>query len=146
LEHAETALDRGRLRRYLRKLSEHADLQRRLVAVLGRDGSAGRPLPRADDDSANEPRVASHRDGRSRFDGVGRLTQVVAGKANSPRYALLDERGQVACYVTPTPGVNLRRYLNQEVGVNGTLGFNQEQGAAHVTARRIVSVDGSTLR
>jgi hypothetical protein len=95
---------------------------------------------------AAAPRTVSHRDGQSRFDGMGRLTQVISRDASSPRYALLDSRGQVVCYVTPTPGVNLRRYLNQDVGVNGTLGFAPEHGAAHVTARRIVSIDGSTLR
>ncbi|HEV3003159.1 MAG TPA: SH3 domain-containing protein, partial [Pirellulales bacterium] len=139
LERAQTPLDRGRLLRYKRKLSTCTDLQRRHVAVIGRVDSAVQL-------AADVPHAAPPRDRGSRFDGVGRLTQVVARDARSPRFALLDERGQVTCYVTPTPGVNLRRYLNQEVGVNGTLGFVPEQGAAHVTARRVVSVDGSTLR
>ncbi|HUY34713.1 MAG TPA: SH3 domain-containing protein [Pirellulales bacterium] len=145
LEHAETPLDRGRLRRFLRKLSEYTDLRRRHIAIIGPGGSSAHTLARVDHLAEGAPRAAARRDARSRFDGVGRLTQVVPRDALSPRYALLDERGQVTCYVTPTPGVNLRRYLNQEVGVNGTLGFIPEQGAAHVTARRVVSVDGPTL-
>ncbi|HVC97109.1 MAG TPA: SH3 domain-containing protein [Pirellulales bacterium] len=146
LERAETPLDRGRLRRYLRKLSEYSDLQWRHLAVMGPGGSAGRALARVDKAAEGAQRAVTRGDARARFDGVGRLTQVVSRDSHSPRYALLDNRGQVVCYVTPTPGVNLRRYLNQDVGVNGTLGFLQEQNATHVTARRVVSVEGPTLR
>jgi hypothetical protein len=137
-QRAQTSLDRGRLLRYKRKLSECTDLQRRHVAVIRPAAAIG--------ELAQAPQMASHRDGCSRFDGVGRLTQIVTRDARSPRYALLDDQGQVACYVTPTQGVNLRRYLNQEVGVNGTLGFVADHGAAHVTARRVVSVDRSMLK
>jgi hypothetical protein len=146
LERAETPLDRGRLRRFMRKLSEYSNLQWRHVAVMGPGGSAGRAQARVDKVAKSAPRAAARRDTRSQFDGVGRLTQVVSHDSHSPRYALLDERGQVVCYVTPTPGVNLKRYLNQDVGVNGTLGFLQEQNASHVTARRVVSVDGPMMR
>ena len=68
---------------------------------------------------------------------------MVSSKVGTPRYALLDETGEVRFYITPAPGVNLRNYLGQDVGVTGTLGFLPEQQRQHVTARRIIPLGDS---
>ena len=57
------------------------------------------------------PREAAPSDVDGRFDGVGQLTQVVSPKVRRPRYALVDDKGDVRCYVTPAPGVNVQNYL-----------------------------------
>lgn len=141
LARAETALDRGRIRRVLRKIDNFADIQQRHLAVMSpRGGGASSTLS-----SLDKTRTSG---GLSplRYDGVGRLTQLTTLDPRLPQFALVDARGQVAAYVSPAPGVNLRRYLNQEVGINGTLGYLPERQAQHLTAKRIVPVDRGSLR
>ena len=77
---------------------------------------------------------------------MGQLTQVVSPKVGAPRYALTDASGDVRCYVTPAPGVNLQNYLGQEVGVTGTRGYMPEQRATHVMARHVTPLEGSMFR
>lgn len=140
LARAETALDRGRIRRVLRKIDNFSDIQQRHLAVMNPRGGASSALPSLDKTRASG--------GLSplRYDGVGRLTQLTTLDPRLPQFALVDARGQVAAYVSPAPGVNLRRYLNQEVGINGTLGYLPERQAQHLTAKRIVPVDRGLLR
>jgi len=45
--------------------------------------------------------------------------QVYSSRANSPPYALTDDRGLTVAYVTPYPGVNLRNHLNSRIEVSG---------------------------
>lgn len=137
LRHAETAVERGRVRRVLRKIDSFADIQRRELQFAG--GSQG-PAP------ALQPAagLAHHRD--ARFDGVGRLTTVLTRQVGGPQFALVDNTGQVRCYVTPAPGVNLRQYLNQDVGVNGTLGYLPDLRTQHVTASHVSALDGGRWR
>ena len=75
-----------------------------------------------------------------RYDGVGRLTQLSSLDPRLPQYALVDAAGRVATYVAPAPGVNLRRYLNQDVGINGNFGYLPERQAQLLTAKRIVPI------
>ena len=79
-----------------------------------------------------------------RYDGTGTLTEVVSRKPGDPRFALLDDDGEVRYYVTPAPGVSLRTYVGRQVGVNGPLGYLPEAGARHVFAQRVMEVDGDT--
>ncbi|MHC4181442.1 MAG: hypothetical protein ACYSWU_28415, partial [Planctomycetota bacterium] len=61
-------------------------------------------------------------------------------------YALVDDMGEVGCYVTPAPGVHLRHYLGRQVGVTGTRGYMPEQRARHVMARHVSVLDARRLR
>jgi len=96
-------------------------------------------------DLSPEDPKASHKTD-DRFDGVGQLTRVVSPKADAPRYALVDDLGQVRHYVSPAPGVRLRDYLGRKVGVNGTRGYMPEQRAHHITAKRVNLVGSNRLR
>ena len=58
----------------------------------------------------------------------------------------MDESGEVRCYVTPAPGVNLQNYIGRQVGVTGTRGYMPEQRASHIMARHIAVLDGNLLR
>jgi hypothetical protein len=140
---AETAVDRGRARLLLAKIDRFDDLRRRYLATLDtRTQAEGRNQELASRSAAASRRPYS---GDARYDGTGKLAQVVSNKIGTPRYALLDETGEVRFYITPAPGVSLRNYLGQEVGVTGTLGFLPEQQRQHVTARRIIPLSDSQL-
>jgi hypothetical protein len=139
LSRAETALERGRIRRVLRKIDNFAEIQRRYLAVMNTGGTGGRKVGVAD---ADRLRVGSRSPlAATRYDGMGRLTQISSVDPRLPQFALLDSSGQVAAYVSPAPGVNLRRYLDQNVGINGTRGYLPERHATHLTAKRIVPVE-----
>jgi hypothetical protein len=144
LAKADTAVERGQARMLLAKVARFEDIRTRYMAVIDVTSETDRRnqqlasrmrtiMPKA---STNEPR----------YDGQGKLAQVVASKAGAPQFALLDSNGSVRYYVSPSPGVNLRNYVGMEVGINGTLGYLPDQQSQHVTAKRIVPVGGTTLR
>ena len=137
---AATAVERGRARLLVKRLEQsqsikeryfainemESDLQRheRQLASTDRRGS----MPRA---SASEPR----------FDGTGTLRRVVSMTLGSPQYALVDGAGNVECYVTPAPGVNMQYYLGREIGVTGIRGYIPDRKAQHVTAKHVTPLE-----
>lgn len=126
---AQTALERGRIRRVLRKIDNFADIQRRYLTVMDTPASTNRSHPAT---LAVHPPL--------RYDGVGRLTLLSSLDPRLPQYALVDATGRMVTYVAPAPGVNLRRYLNQDVGINGNLGYLPERQSQLLTAKRIVPI------
>jgi hypothetical protein len=81
-----------------------------------------------------------------RYDGTGRLARVVSPKVGAPQYALVDEQGQVRCYVTPAPGVTMQYYVGRQIGINGTRGYSPEQKSEQVMAKHITPLDGTLVR
>jgi hypothetical protein len=81
-----------------------------------------------------------------RYDAVGILRPVVSKRPGAPQFALVDERGQVVSFVTPTPDVNLRPYLGRRVGIAGNRGFIPEFNRAHVTAGRVTPLAQGMMR
>lgn len=141
LARADTALDRGRIRRVLRKIDNFADIQQRHLALMSPRGDAGQS--EAASLAASRPLGGLS---PLRYDGVGRLTQLTTTlDPRLPQFALIDARGQVAAYVSPAPGVNLRRFLNQEVGINGIMGYLPQRQAQHLTAKRIVPMGAGPM-
>ena len=59
---------------------------------------------------------------------------------------LIDRRGNVISYVTPTPNINLRPYVDRQVGINGQRGFMPELQKSHITAQRITVLPDATRR
>jgi hypothetical protein len=80
------------------------------------------------------------------YDAVGVLRPVVSKRPGAPQFALVDDRGQVLSFVTPTPDVNLQPYLGRRVGVVGNKGFIAEFNRAHVTAARITPLGAPLVR
>lgn len=76
-----------------------------------------------------------------RYDGKGWLMPVLSRRSELPPFALTDDQGQILQYVSPAPGLNLHRYVKQEVGVYGHRGQNPRLGAAHLTVQRVVVLD-----
>jgi uncharacterized protein YraI len=145
LERAETAVQRGHARVLLGKLDRFAGIQQRYQSVdLAREETdrARRLLSGVTDATRNMVAAPA----APRFDGTGRLTEIRTANRAAPRFALVDEKGDVQCYVTPAPGINLRHYVGQQVGVSGTRGYMPEQQAQHVMARHISPLEGNVLR
>ena len=75
-----------------------------------------------------------------KYDGTGFLKPVIAqGKPLAP-YALVDGDGNTRCYLTPTPGLNLHRYVNKEVGIYGRRGVIETLRSPHITAERVIDL------
>jgi hypothetical protein len=81
-----------------------------------------------------------------RYDAVGILRPVVSRRPGAPQFALVDDRGQVISFVTPSPDVNLQPYLGHRVGITGNRGFIPEFNRAHVTAGRVTPLTQGLLR
>lgn len=152
LDRAETAVDRGHVRILLKKIERFASIKARndsLVAAREDSQLASRllsGLPSRQSSAATRAELlAQAADNNRRFDGTGRLAEVPSPKMGGPRYALLDDRGQVRWYVTPAPGVNLRYYVGRQVGISGTRGFMPEERAQHLVARHVNSLDDGNL-
>jgi hypothetical protein len=78
-----------------------------------------------------------------RYDAEGWLKPVVSRKSDKPiaPYAVVNQEGQPVCFVTPSPGLNLHRYLNKQVGVYGRRGYLEELKRPHVTAERVIDLE-----
>jgi SH3-like domain-containing protein len=151
LDQSRTAVENGHARRLANKIARFEEIKRRQEDVLAMRDRTDRSnrlyaklQPRDDD-----VRAAADVEIDDRFDGVGRLTQVVAPKVGAPRYALVDRAGNVRCYVTPAPGVNLHRYVDREVGVTGNRGYMLDEHSSHIMARHVtplLEAGGTVLR
>ncbi len=76
------------------------------------------------------------------YDAHGWLNELVqAGGTKPSTFVLQDENGKITHHISPAPGLNLRRYLKQRVGIIGERGFHRGYNLDHVTAERIVVLD-----
>jgi SH3-like domain-containing protein len=140
VQRGQTAVERGRARLILNKIEKFSDIKRRMD-LAAQSNASSRPLSRT---AASPSSVAA--DVSQRYDGVGRLARVNSPSGNVPTYALTDSSGAIRYFVTPSPGVNLRHYLGQEVGIIGSVGYVPELARQNVTARRITVLGGGELR
>ena len=83
---------------------------------------------------------------RPLYDAAGLLKPVVSKRPESPKYALVDQRGKVVSFVTPTPDLNLKPYIGRRIGVHGKRGFMPEFRRAHVLAGRVTSLERTRRR
>jgi hypothetical protein len=145
LGQAETAVERGRARVLVNRIAQADDVQRRFEEVNTMKSDTERRNRQLADVSRlrSEARLARRTD--ERFDGTGRLARVVPSKVGAPRYALLDDKGNVTSYVSPAPGVNMQYYLGRQVGVSGQRGYIADGNAKHITAKHVTAMD-SVLR
>jgi uncharacterized protein YraI len=153
LDQAQTAVERGRARLLVNKIARFDDIKQRQDSVLAMRDEVDRDhrllsklRPLDVDEQQLAPVAVARDDVDGRFDGIGRLTQVASPKLGAPRYALVNNRGDVQCYVTPAPGVNLQYYVGQRVGLTGNRGYVPEQHSSHIMARHVTPLDGSMLR
>lgn len=72
------------------------------------------------------------------FDGQGWLVRVYSARPDAPPYAITDSAGRTLSYITPSAGINLRRYLNQEVGLYGRVAYDTSLETPHLIAEQAV--------
>ena len=77
----------------------------------------------------------------SRYDGSGWLMPVITRRKDVPQYALTDDYGRILKFVTPAPGLNLRRYLRRQIGVTGAERMMPQLYRPHLMAERITVLD-----
>ncbi|MEX2316099.1 MAG: hypothetical protein WD669_03040 [Pirellulales bacterium] len=123
LTQAQTAVERNAIQATIAKLDRFAAIERRYRGLAGGAPTAGQ-----------------------QFDAVGVLRPVNSRRPGAPPFALVDERGQVLSFVTPTPGVNLQPFLGQRIGVTGNRGYIPEFQRAHVVAGRVAPVSERMVR
>jgi hypothetical protein len=80
------------------------------------------------------------------YDAVGTLKPVVSRRDQAPRYALVDDHGDVVTFVTASADVNLQPYVGKRIGVRGNRGFMPEYRRAHVTASRVTPLEDKLVR
>ena len=130
------ASQRAQAKRLLERIAEFERLQNRFAQA----GDGGMFSGSAHY-TALGPRTTAPDSLLSRFDGSGWLVPVHSTRRTAPPYALLDAEGEVLQYVSPSPGLNLNRYVRRQVGIFGQRGQGTSLNKPHVTAERIVDLD-----
>jgi len=135
MRRAPTAIERGQAQQLLNKIDRFDRLKARQDAILDVPVTAA---------SLNSAALARQEEAiAARFDATGLLSQVAPRKEGAPPFVLIDRRGNVISYVTPAPNINLRPYVDRQVGINGQRGFMPEVQKSHITAQHItVLADG----
>jgi uncharacterized protein YgiM (DUF1202 family) len=145
LAQAQTADEREAVKSLLAKLDRFAELARRNQPAAASTGIGTQRTAAAEAPAAAPTRPgAPANDGR--YDAVGILRPVVSKRPGAPQFALVDDRGQVISFVTPTPDLNLQPYLGHRVGVVGSRGFIPEFQRAHLTAGRVTPLGERLVR
>jgi hypothetical protein len=127
VDRGETASERGQARLLLEKIrrfEETFDMPNDpLLAARQKPGSGSSPAD-------------------ARYDGVGLLQPVLTrnGQNAVASHAIVDSDGNPVAFVTPGPGMNLRRYENKPVGIYGKRGMIEALKKPHLVAERVVEL------
>ncbi len=150
-EQAISVVVRRKLKDLQGRIARFDDIHKRSLALAKPDtgtlagqvgGAAGDSQVRIAETS---PRGSTESD-PARYDGVGKLTPVVSERPGAPRYALVNRANEVVTFVSPAPGVNLRLFEGEYVGISGQRGYMPELKKPHVTALRINPLENAPSR
>jgi hypothetical protein len=136
---SESASERGRARMLVSKITRFEDIKRRKQALAAARPELAKPDPGPMTQLPPDP-------GDGRYDAAGQLIRVPNPKPGGPQYAILDANGNMRCYVSPAPGVNLRSYVGRQIGVTGIRGYIPDERATHIMARHVSVVEGTTVK
>ena len=100
--------------------------------------AATEPSGRAPLDGAGQPASGTLAD--PHYDAQGWLKPVISKSKPIAPYAVVDADGKPLCFVTPSPGLNVGRYVNKQVGLYGRRGYIESLKAPHVTAERVIDL------
>jgi hypothetical protein len=145
IDTSRVASQRDRARQLLGQIGQFQDIKRR-YDDLARAGQPLVPAPLDQADPYDErlqgvAELGGSETGpadRGPYDGTGWLMRIVTHRDGIPRYALTDRDGHILQFVTPAPGVNLRRFERQQIGVIGRRGYVSQLRRPHVLAERVV--------
>ena len=101
LAQANTALERGRARVLLNKMSRFDEIKRRYDSISSMREQIERSNRRLVGLRPRDPTPDRRSELASRFDGEGELIRVVSPKLGAPRYALVDSLGEVLATSAP---------------------------------------------
>jgi SH3-like domain-containing protein len=135
LDQSQTALERGRVRVILGKIERFENIKQRHDGIASLKEETDRRNSLLGDKAGRPGAVDA-----SRYDGIGRLTWIGARKG-APHYALVDGQGAVTTLVSPAPGVNLKPFMDKQVGVNGPRSLIPEAGKQHVAVQRVTLIE-----
>ncbi len=121
--------ERGEARLLLDKIKQFEDA----FAVTGH-GPLGPASAAAGEAPAGSPYAP-------RYDAKGWLKPVVSRSKAAAPYAVVDQDGKPLAFVTPSPGLNIARYANKEVGLFGKRGYIEELNTPHVLAERVIDLE-----
>ena len=133
VERGANTLERTRAQQVLEQIDEFEGLRERFLQFG--ETAASSPTANPAGSSSTDPLVDP------RFDGTGWLLPVHSTQRSAPPYALLDRDGRIIQFVSPSPGLNLHRYLRKEIGVYGQRSFIPSLDKPHVTAQRVIELD-----
>lgn len=155
IEEGETPLERGKARLLLEKIEQFIAFYERMIAAKVAYIPTSQPLgsllptdgkPEKFQPSTDDPAATFSGDGYDpRYDGKGWLMPVITRASAhkdlnqyTPPFALTDSQGNVLQFVSPSPGLNLRRYARMQVGIYGQISPLGQLTKPHLTAHRIV--------
>ncbi len=146
LNHAKTAVERGKAHLMLDKLARFEDIQRRAVTIGNIQTDTDRKNFQAGAAVDSHPPVGlAAVEAPARFDAKGKLAKVESHRPNAPPYALLNGDGEVVAFVSAAPGVNLAGLIGRQIGVNGQRGFMPEFKKPYITALRFEPLDNGEV-
>lgn len=129
VDHGATPAQRGEARLLLDKIAQFEDA----FDVSGQ-GPLGASTETTISDAGNSA-YAPH------YDAKGWLKPVVSRSKPAAPYAIVDQAGKPLAFVTPSPGLNIARYANKEVGLFGKRGYIEELKTPHVMAERVIDLE-----
>jgi hypothetical protein len=83
---------------------------------------------------------APRADNAAKFAGAGLVVPMAKSFPGGPQYALIAPGGKLLAYLMPAAGVDLKRSVNQSMGIIGDRSFKQEWGADVITVRGLQPV------
>lgn len=90
--------------------------------------------------STGNPSDVPRADNAPKFAGAGLVVPMAKSFPGGPQYALIAPGGKLLAYLMPTSGVDLKRALNQSMGILGDRSFKQEWGADVIMVRGLQPV------
>lgn len=142
IEHGPTAIDRGQARLLLERIDAFQNVSARTQQISSPAPIQTNPVQSTSFNAAtqNYSLPSSPQPGVANYDATGWLVPVHAAGPDQPTHALTNDSGDVVAYVSPIAGLNLDRYRNQAVGINGLRGYLPQLQAAHIQAQRVSRV------
>jgi hypothetical protein len=129
IEQSSEAVDRGRARILVDRIQQYQEVARNRdnVSTSSTGFTSGQTGIAGGEGSAN-------------YDQRGYLVQVYSARPDTPPFALTDRSGRTIAYIAPSAGMNLRRYLNQEVGLFGRNGYLTGLDTPYLVAERVIQL------
>ncbi len=142
IEHGPTAIDRGQARLLLDRIDAFQSVSVRTQQITRATSPQSNPVQSTSFNATTQNRSLpdSPQTVSAIYEATGWLVPVYAAAPDQPTHALTNDTGDVVAYVSPIAGLNLDRYRNQAVGINGLRGYLPQLQAAHIQAQRVSRV------